>query len=251
MVGVEEEENCYDIIRSSASEATGWGQWGGREGSRLKELLSTGKRSFNLEGAPGSGVEEWRLFSAWEDNDESKEGKWICCHKFLCGEGLLRWSEGWKGLQGAPDSMWDSIKNCVFLVIEELYILNLFKLIFVWNLQYCWKQCPLWGLLSASEKIADCWMKETWVSQVWLGSSSMNHAISYLELGHMRAKDALMKRHTFTLLLLPLSSTFPPPPPPPSSLPVTLSPILPPLLSLSQVSHTKPELLQYSKKGLE
>lgn len=64
MVGVEEEENCYDIIRSSASEATGWGQWGGREGSRLKELFSTGKRSFNLEGAPGSEVEEWRLISA-------------------------------------------------------------------------------------------------------------------------------------------------------------------------------------------
>ena len=39
--------------------------------------------------------------------------------------------------------------------------------------------------------------------------------------------------------------------PPLSSLPVTLSPVLPPLLSLSQVSYAKPELLQYSKKGLE
>lgn len=145
--------------------------------------------------------------------------------------------------------MWDSIKNCLFLVIEELYILNLFKLIFVWILQYCWKQDPLWGLLSASEKIAGCWMKETWVSQVWLGSSSMNHAISYLELGHMRAKDVLMKNVDIPLLFYCFPSHQPSPPL--SSLPVTLSSILPSLLSLSQVSHTKPELLQYSKKGLE
>lgn len=39
--------------------------------------------------------------------------------------------------------------------------------------------------------------------------------------------------------------------PPPSSLPVTLSPVLAPLLSLSQVSHMKPDLLRYRKKGLK
>lgn len=41
MVGVEEEKNCYDVFRLSASEGTSWGQ----EGSRFKELLSTGKGS--------------------------------------------------------------------------------------------------------------------------------------------------------------------------------------------------------------
>lgn len=35
-------------------------------------------------------------------------------------------------------------------------------------------------------------MEETRLSQVGLGSPSMNCAISHLELGHMTAKDALM-----------------------------------------------------------
>lgn len=36
-----------------------------------------------------------------------------------------------------------------------------------------------------------------------------------------------------------------------TSLPVSLSSVSPPLLSLSHVSHTKPELLQYSDKRVE
>lgn len=36
-------------------------------------------------------------------------------------------------------------------------------------------------------------MEETWLSQVGLGSSSMSRTISHLELGHVIAKDALMK----------------------------------------------------------
>lgn len=93
------------------------------------------------------------------------------------------------------------------MVVEKLFEFFLIKI-----LQYCWKQNRLLGLLPASEKRAGCWMAETWLSQVGLGSSSINCAISHLELRHMITKEALMKNeerylHSFTsstLINLPL-----------------------------------------------
>lgn len=67
-------------------------------------------------------------------------------------------------------------------------------------------------------------MELTWLSQVVLGSSSVNHSILHLELGHMMAKDDLMRNvetylHSFAINFSHQPS---PPSPPLSSLLVTL-----------------------------
>lgn len=65
-------------------------------------------------------------------------------------------------------------------------------------------------------------MELTWLSQVVLGSSSVNHSILHLELGHMMAKDDLMRNVETYLHSFPISFSSHQPSPPLSSLLVTL-----------------------------
>lgn len=65
-------------------------------------------------------------------------------------------------------------------------------------------------------------MELTWLSQVVLGSSSVNHSILHLELGHMMAKDDLMRNVETYLHSFPTNFSSHQPSPPLSSLLVTL-----------------------------
>lgn len=65
-------------------------------------------------------------------------------------------------------------------------------------------------------------MELTWLSQVVLGSSSVNHSILHFELGHMMAKDDLMRNVETYLHSFPISFSSHQPFPPLSSLLVTL-----------------------------
>lgn len=160
---------------------------------------------------------------------------------------MHRWPEGCKCLQGALDSRWDLIKTCVLggrRIVYPEFVQSDFCL----NLAVVLKAVSTLGVAILPTKESMLLNGRNMLISGGTGQLLCGSCHFPLKTGADDSKGC--SDETFRdRPSLPYFFSSHQPSPPLSSLPVTLSSVLPPLLSLSQVSHMKPQLLQCTNKG--